>query len=215
MTGNIRKLGVAALAALALTGTGCGQMGSLNDVLGGVLNPGASTAGSEVQGEVRSVDTRSQTIQVYTTDGRSGSVRYDNNTRVIYQQREYQVSALEAGDRVTLRIRQDQSGNAYTDQVYVTQSVQEVGGGTVGSTGGTAYPGSGVQTLQGNVNRVDYERGMFEIRTGNNAYTWVSLPYNPRTNDVNRLRQLRGGDYVRVEGRYLGQDRFELERFVS
>ena len=42
----------------------------------------------------------------------------------------------------------------------------------------------------------------------------VSLPYNPRSTDVDRFRRLRSGDNVRLSGRLLNAQRFELEQFL-
>src|SRR3990172_1051970 len=42
----------------------------------------------------------------------------------------------------------------------------------------------------------------------------VSLPYKDRRADVDRFRALRVGDYVKVEGRFLDRDRFDLEGFL-
>ena len=42
----------------------------------------------------------------------------------------------------------------------------------------------------------------------------VSLPYNAPRGISDRLDRLREGDYVRMEGRFLNRERFELENFV-
>jgi len=123
---------------------------------------------------------------------------------VVYQQQEYPVTALERGDQVGMRIQQTQQGAAYTDYIIVTQSVQEAGGGGMGS--------SGLQQAEGRVGWVDANRGQFELRASRSVV--VALPYNPSSTDVNRFRQLRQGDYVRVQGRLVAQDRLELERFM-
>jgi len=41
----------------------------------------------------------------------------------------------------------------------------------------------------------------------------VSLPYNARSSDVNRFRNLRSGDNVRIYGVYLNNSRVELRQF--
>jgi hypothetical protein len=42
----------------------------------------------------------------------------------------------------------------------------------------------------------------------------VSLPYSPPRTVSDRFNRLREGDQVRVEGRFLNQDRLELENFL-
>ena len=206
MTKTMRRLGTAAALALGTGAAGCAQLGGLENVLGGVMNPG----GGNVAAEVRYVDDRRQTIEFETTDRRVGTVYYDDRTRVVYQNQDYRPTALEAGDQVTMRIQQDSRGSAYTDYIVVTRSVSSNGSGS----GGYSTVGYGLQTVSGDVGRVDTQRGMFELRMQNGQYVWVSLPYNAASADVDRFRRLRSGDYVRVSGRYLAEDRLELDRFM-
>jgi hypothetical protein len=214
MKKTFHRLGAAALAAvLATAAGGCSQMGPIGDVLGGVLSPAGGANDGEVGGEVRNVDPQRQQITLQLQDGRTGTVMYDNRTQVVYQQRQYPVTALEPGDYVIVRVQQTQNGGAYTDYIFVQQSVQERTGGVYGNDTGGTYGGSQLQQLTGNVGQVDYNRGTFELRT-NQGTTVVTMPYNPRVSEADRFRRLRGGDYVRVEGRYVTRDRFELERFL-
>ncbi len=80
--------------------------------------------------------------------------------------------------------------------------------------GATRQSGSRIQTVDGRVERVDLQRSFFEIRDQSRERIIVSLPDNARRSDVDRFRGLRPGDYVRVEGRFLDRDRFELENFL-
>lgn len=190
-------LGVAMLGSAA-----CAELGALEDVLGGVL--GAGTQGGELVAEVQRVETGTQQIQVRTQDGQMGAVGYDNRTQVVYQQQQYPVTALEAGDIVAMRLQEDNLGNLYTDYIQVRQSVQErTGTGAAGQ----------LQRIEGTVGQIDTQRGLFELHGQQGESTVVSLPYNPRSEDVERFRRLRSGDRVRVEGRFVSQTRFELERF--
>ena len=43
----------------------------------------------------------------------------------------------------------------------------------------------------------------------------VSLSDNARRSDVDHFRTLRSGDCVRIEGRFLDRERFELDSFSS
>lgn len=196
-----RALFVLLLSALG-AGGGCAQAG-VEDILGGVF--GSPGARGEVVGEVRGVDTRAQRIELRTEDGRSASIRYDRNTRVIFGRREYPVSALERGDVVAIRVREDGRGTCYASDVLVRESVRERGG---------AVAEAPLQRIEGRVGRIDESRGAFRLQGRYDGELLVTLPYNPSRGTLNEFRRLRPGDLVRLEGRFLGQERFELERFL-
>ena len=189
------------VAACAVAG--CSQLEGLGSVLGG---PGAGSAQTgQVEAEIRAVNTSSQELDIRTTDGQDARIRYDNQTRVIYQDQEYPVTALEYGDLVVMNVQQ--SGNTYyTDVIQVRQSVQDRSG--AGSNTGSGQ----LSRISGTVGQIDYDRGLFELRTGS-ATIAVSMPFGASPADADYFRRLRTGDSVTVEGRYITQNRFELERF--
>jgi tRNA(Ile2) C34 agmatinyltransferase TiaS len=192
---NILTKVVVLSAAVSLSG--CAQAGSLGEILGGVLNAPAQTVAGTIQG----VDTRAQQIFVRTTDNQTVAISYDDRTDVVYQQQNYPVTALESGDQVNLRITSTSNGQYYTDRIDVTSSASN-------STGS-----GDVQTLQGTVRQIDYSNGAFTIATSNQGVLTVTLPYNPRSQDVDRFRSLRTGDYVRFYGTYVSNSRVELRQF--
>ncbi len=198
-----------ALSAAVLAATGCaqlGQLGSLEDVLGTVLGPGGGPGqqGGELRGEIRQVDARNQRIEINSYEGQRGVVHYDDRTRVVYQQREYPVTALEQGDVVGMRVQRDSRGNLYTDYIQVQESVRDRGG---------SYETEGrTQQIDGNVGGIDYQRGEFELRTRQQGTVRVFLTYGADRSEVDRFRRLRSGDYVRAEVRFAGQGRAELVR---
>lgn len=192
------KLSGAVIAAVVLTA--CSQAGQLGDILGSVLGGGASM----VSGAIRGVDTRSQQISLQQSNGQSVALAYDNQTRVVYQDRVYSVTSLESGDQVSARVQQLQNGGYYTDSVVVTQPAS---GSTTGS--GSAN----VQSLQGTVRQIDRNNGLFTVDAGGGVTLTVSLPYNVSSTDVNKFNALRSGDYVRFYGVYLSTTRVELRQF--
>jgi hypothetical protein len=130
-------------------------------------------------------------------------VYYDNQTQVVYQNQNYSPTALENGDRVTARI-QANGNNYYTDYVQVDQSVNGTGGGNP----------SNVQLLQGTVRQVDLRNGWFTIADANSYNTvTVTVPNNLNSNDINRFRSLRNGDFVRFYGQYLNNSQVQLRQF--
>lgn len=188
-----------ALLLSATLGVGaCAQAGTLGDILGGVMNAPAQTVAGTVQG----VDTRAQQIFVRTTDNQTVAVSYDDRTAVVYQNQNYPVTALESGDQISVRITSTTNGGYYTDRIDVSQSVSS----------NTGTGNESVQSLQGTVRQVDLTNGRFVLATNQGDLT-VTLPYNPRSQDVDRFRSLRSGDYVRLYGIYLTNSRVELRQF--
>jgi len=190
-------LGLISVPLLALAG--CHELGHMD-------GPGGyGTSGGDLVGEVRHIDTREREIELRTEAGRSRNVRYDGRTRVTYRQREYEVSNLEAGDYVAMRTTEDRNGRLYTDLITVRESVQDRGG----------YRRSGrLDQFEGTVEYIDERRGRFEVRDRRNRLVVVTLPYNAPRSVSDRFYRLRRGDYVRIEGRFLTEDRFELESFA-
>jgi hypothetical protein len=99
---------VATLLLTAACGSmgGGGGLGSIGDI---ILGSPSTSQSSDVRGSVQHVDTREQRIDLNVSyinnlrdnnNGQRGSIYYDNNTRVVYQNREYRVTDLERGDEI-------------------------------------------------------------------------------------------------------------------
>ena len=180
--------------------------GGMGDVFGG---------GTSLYGEVRSVDTRRGRIQVREQYGRDQTVRYDNRTRVVYQNREYPVSALERGDQVQMRLAYDRNNVAWADRIVVRSSARRTDRRDRDDRDRDRDDvwGSRVQRLEGRVQGVDVRRGYFTL-TDNRSRVLVYMPRNARREDVRRFERLRRGERVRVEVRSRGRgDQAELVRF--
>ena len=197
MTGIQRAARVGAAALFISAAGACSTLGSLGNVLGG--------GGTEdISGTVQGVDTRSQQLFVQQSNGQTVGIGYDSRTQVVYQNQTYSVNSLERGDQVTARITSsgNNGSNYYSDYIRVDQSVT--------GTGGTS---GNVQTIQGNVQSVNYAQGWFVVRSNQNVNVTVSLPYNANRTDVNRFNNLRNGDFVRIYAVYLNSQRAELRNF--
>ncbi|MGH7828410.1 MAG: hypothetical protein ACREQ7_24915 [Candidatus Binatia bacterium] len=184
-------------AILALAG--CHELGHLGDA------GGYADSSDNIVGEVRHVDTRAREIEVRTDAGRTRSIRYDNQTKVVYRQRDYEVANLEPGDYVAMRTQQDRNGRLFTDQITVRESVQDRSG---------SHRVGRLDRFEGTVEYIDSRRGLFELRNRQNRLVVVTLPYNAPRSVSDRFNRLREGDVVKVEGRFVNQDRFELESFA-
>ena len=102
------RIATLALTALLLASCGSGGLGDLGDILG---SPSTSQP-SDVRGTVTYVDTSARRIDLdvsYVNNLRSsgsdqrGSIYYDNNTRVVYQNQTYNPTDLERGDEIEVR----------------------------------------------------------------------------------------------------------------
>ena len=164
----------------------------------------------DIVGEVARLNTSSRQIHLRATESRTRVVGYSANAQVVYRGRDYAVTQLEPGDLVAMQVNQDSRGNYHTDLIRVQESSRDRNQ----SRRGDASPGSGIQTLDGRVEQLDFQRRSFEIRDQSRERVIVSLPSDAERSDVDRFRALRDGDYVRVEGRFLDRQRFELATFL-
>ena len=214
MNGLMRGLRGAVVLGAGLAITGCSQIGTLGNVLGGVLQPSAGSGSGQVAGTVRYVDTQRQMLQVTTSNGQTGNVYFDNRTQVVYQQQSYPVTSLEQGDEVQLQLQQDQQGNYYTNYILVTRSVTNNGGynSNAGGYNTGGYNNGGLVQTEGRVGWIDYQRGQFQLITSGRTYT-VMMSNNVAASDVNRFRSLRQNAYIRVQGQVVGTNQLQLTRF--
>src|SRR5215203_1298472 len=141
---------LAALLATAVL-TGCGSSG-IGDVLGGPSSSGGSNGrydpynqgASDVQGTVRSVDTRSRLIYMESEDSRynlrNGNdsrelvLYYDDRTTVEHDGRTYRPEDLERGDRIQADVAQS-GDRLVAQQIEVVYDVSS-GTGSGGTLGG-------------------------------------------------------------------------------
>jgi hypothetical protein len=164
----------------------------------------------EIFADIDRVDTSSRTIHLRPENSGNRVVGYSADARVLYRGREYPIAQLENGDKVSMQLKQDSRGNSYTDLIRVQESIQDRNQNRTA----TNMPETRIQTVDGRVEQVDFQRSSFEIRDQFRERVVVSLPDNARRSDVDRFRALRSGDYVRVEGRFLDRERFELAGFL-
>src|ERR1051325_7150852 len=187
------------ILVLAVALTGCDELARVGD-LGNY-----GSLGSDLVGEVEYVDTRAREVEIRTDSGATSVVRYDDQTQVIYQQRNYSVANLDRGDYIAARVEQGRDGRNYTSTITVREGVQDRG-----NRRGSAR----LDRIEGRIDYVDERRGTFELRDARGQLIVVSVPFNPPRPVMDRFKQLRTGDYVRIEGRAVAADRFDLENFL-
>lgn len=209
MIRTLRGWAAGAVLALTVTAGGCAGVG-WEDVLDDRDRYGY---GSEVRGQVRDVGSR--TIEVRTDNGRSARVRYDGSTDVRYRDRRYSVRSLERGDYVAIRTHRERDGDLYARSVVVRRSARadrvhdRRDDRRAPPRRGDVY--GRTTTLEGRVGTVG--RDGFHLYDTPRGTVSVNLPRNAPRSTRERIQQLRQGQRVRLVGRFLSEDRFEVQGF--
>jgi hypothetical protein len=167
----------------------------------------------EVRAEVAQVDPARREIRVvWTEGGRRDIVPFDTvYTHVVYHGFDYPADALEAGD--VIAFVPPPRNTPYVDTIRLQIPVQARASSTIARSTAPLPPRS--EVVDGTVERIDYDRGVFDVRprSGGRMVT-VTLPYNARGADVDNFRRLRNGDYVRIEGEFVSADAVQLMAFL-
>ena len=165
----------------------------------------------EIRGEIVEIHPPRKQIQVRTDDNRMRVLEYDlSTTRVIYHGREHNVQDLQAGDIIAFQFR-PRASTDYVDLIRVQEPVQARAGSPIARR---APLPPRPELVEGTVERIDHERGVFDIRQRNGGTITVALPYNARSSEVDAFRRLRSGDHIRVEGEFINRDNFQLLAFL-
>lgn len=170
-----------------------------------ILRPG------ETRAEVVEMNPSRREIRVRADDGRIYALEYDpNRTRVTYHERDYSIDKLEAGDIIAFQT--PPRDRNFADTIRIQEPVQARAGSVV--AGRSPLPPR-AEVVEGAVERIDPDLGVFDIKPRTGRTVTVSIPYNARPADVENFRRLRRGDYVRVEGQFVHPDNLHLQAFVS
>lgn len=210
---TLRGWAASAVLALAVTAGGCAGVG-WDDVLHGGDGFGQQ---NDVRGEVRAVGSRS--MEVRTNGGRTVRVYHDRYTEVRYGDRRASVRTLQRGDDVTVRTRRERDGDLYARAVIVQRNSRRAGGydRRDDRRDDRRYPrrdeAYARTSVEGRVGRVDRDGTRFELRGTREGTVWVSVPRNAQRGVRDRVSRLREGQFVRLQGRFLSDNRFEVQGF--
>jgi hypothetical protein len=165
----------------------------------------------EVQAEVDQIDRSRREIHALTGGGGQRVIPYDiDRTHVVYHDWDYTVNDLESGDLIAYYpVPRDRN---YVETIRVQKPVQAR---PVSSTARRSPPPPRNDVVEGTVERVDTNRGFFDVRPRSGGTVTISVPYNARAADVDYFRSLRRGDSVRVEGEFVDRDNLQLLSFLS
>ncbi len=181
---------------------------------GGVQGPIASDASlhpAEIRAEVIRIDPARRELQVQTDGGRQRIVFYEPKyTTVTYHGRPYSVEQLESGDIIAF-----QPTRWSRDDIATIRILDPVQARTGSPVARAIPPPPRSEIVEGTVERVQYDLGVFDLQPRSGRSVTVSIPYNARPGDVESFRRLRRGDYVRVEGEFVNPDSLQLLAFLS
>ena len=148
-------------------------------------------------GRVQELDHSRRELYILTEGGQSQIVTYTNGTQVAADGKEMSTSELGRGDVIEVQMRVEADGRAVADSILVRER------------------GDRTTNIEGTVERVLVDRRVIELRTASGALTRVYVPQDSPEIVEFEFKQLRSGDFVRFQGIFLGENRFELTRVVK
>ena len=185
---------LAAVSALPMVHWSCEEVGLLRRP---ALDARSRRENVEFIGRVQELDHSRRELYIRTEGGQSQVVTYTNGTRVAADGKEISTSDLGRGDVIEVRMHGTADGRAVADSIFVRER------------------GDRNATIEGTVERVLSDRRVIELRTASGALTSVYVPQDSPETVENEFKQLRSGDFVRLQGIFLGENRFELTRVVK
>lgn len=164
----------------------------------------------DVVGAVERVDLAERRLYLRPTGGERRVVDYSRDAQVFYRGRVYPVTRLAPGDVVAMQMKQDARGKSYVDLIRIQQE-------NVSDRGRREDFGLApeIETLAGTVESVSRRDNSFELDNPRGQTVSVVLSENARDSDRERFRTLRSGDRVRIEGKFISRDRFEMLSFLN
>ena len=185
---------LAAVSAVPMIHLGCEDVALLGRP---VLDARSRRENVEFIGRVEDLDHSRRELYIRTEGEQSQVVTYTSGTRVAAGGMEISASELGRGDLIEVRMRGTADGRAVADSILVRER------------------GDRNTTIEGTVERVLSDRRVIELRTASGDLTSVYVPTNSPETVENEFRQLRSGDFVRFQGIFLGEKRFELMRVLQ
>jgi hypothetical protein len=158
-----------------------------------VLDARSRADNNELVGTVEEADHNRQELYLRTEGGQSQVLIYTDRTRIVLNGEEIPASRLNRGDVLEVRMHGAADGRTLANSIRLRESSS-----------------TGIRTLEGTVERVLRDRGVLELRTASGGLTAVYLPPNASERSMEEFGRLRPGDFVQLQGFFLGEHQFEL-----
>jgi len=163
----------------------------------------------DLVGTVDRVDTAARRIDLRLSGGERRSIGYSADAQVLERGREYPITRLAPGDRVAAQVRQNERGDSYANLIRIQENAPRR------NPERASVPAPKIQTLSGTVGIVNRRDNYFELNSKPGETVSVALSPYVRDSDRNRFSALHSGDQVRVEGKFINRDRFEMLSFLN
>jgi hypothetical protein len=163
----------------------------------------------DVVGAVERVDLDARRLYLRPNGGERRVVGYSRDAQVFYRGRQYPVTRLVPGDVVALQIRHDTRGEPYVDLIRVQEE------NVSDRVKREDFAAPRIERLAGTVESINRRGDSFELNNRPGQIVSVALSEYVRDSDRERFRTLRSGDHVRIEGKYVSRDRFEMLSFLN
>jgi hypothetical protein len=198
-----RATSLLALGMLLISVPGCMENIAL------IGRPTIEEGQNDVVGEVERVDLSGRRIYLRPNKSDRRVVALSTDAQVLDRGREYPVARVKPGDVVAMQVKRDSRGDSYADLIRIQESPASQRRGDVPSS----VPR--IETLAGRVVSVNRRDNSFELDDQSGPPVSVRLSEYVRDSDRDRLRTLRAGDHVRIEGKFTQRDRFEMLSFLN
>jgi hypothetical protein len=198
-----RATSLLALGMLLISVPGCMENIAL------IGRPTIEEGQNDVVGEVERVDLSGRRIYLRPNKSDRRVVALSLDAQVLDRGREYPLERLKPGDVVAMQVKRDSRGDSYADLIRIQESPASQRRGDVPSS----VPR--IETLAGRVVSVNRRDNSFELDDQSGPPVSVRLSEYVRDSDRDRLRTLRAGDHVRIEGKFTQRDRFEMLSFLN
>ena len=198
-----RATSLLALGMLLISIPGCMENIAL------IGRPTIEEGQNDVVGEVERVDVSGRRIYLRPNKSDRRVVALSLDAQVLDRGREYSLGRLKPGDVVAMQVKRDSRGDLYADLIRIQESPASQRRGDVSSS----VPR--IETLAGRVVSVNRRDNSFELDDQSGPPVSVRLSEYVRDSDRDRLRTLRAGDHVRIEGKFTQRDRFEMLSFLN
>lgn len=163
----------------------------------------------DVVGTVERVDTAARRINLRVSGGERRSIGYSEDAQVLERGREYPITRLAPGDLVAAQVRQDERGDSYANLIRIQENAPRR------NPDQASVPAPKIQTLSGTVGVVNRRDNLFELNSQPGETVSVALSPYVRDSDRDRFSTLRSGDHVKIEGKFINRDRFEMLSFLN
>ncbi len=198
-----RATSLLALGMLLISIPGCMENIAL------IGRPTIEEGQNDVVGEVERVDLSERRLYLRPNKSDRRVVALSLDAQVLDRGREYPLGRLKPGDVVAMQVKRDSRGDSYADLIRIQESPASQRRGDVPSS----VPR--IETLAGRVVSVNRRDNSFELDDQSGPPVSVRLSEYVRDSDRDRLRTLRAGDHVRIEGKFTQRDRFEMLSFLN